>query len=172
MARRRHELTDAQWARIEHLLPGREGSPGRTAGNNRDFARRGALRAENGHPVARPARTLRPHPALTRWKQHLATVRAASARPASGSRSLSASASRALRKNWPSCSWIPAASGHTRTPRPAAANPAKKRGQQRGQQRGQLRPPLPRTQPGRTDDEDSCRVWQERVARACGKSGR
>ena len=35
--RRRHELTDAQWARIEHLLPGKKGDPGRTAADNRLF---------------------------------------------------------------------------------------------------------------------------------------
>ena len=29
--RRRHELTDAQWERIEELLPGKAGDPGRTA---------------------------------------------------------------------------------------------------------------------------------------------
>ena len=33
--RHRHELTDAQWARIEHLLPGRKADPGRTAADNR-----------------------------------------------------------------------------------------------------------------------------------------
>ncbi len=35
--RRRHELTDAQWARIEHLLPGKATDPGRTAADNRTF---------------------------------------------------------------------------------------------------------------------------------------
>ena len=35
--RRRHELTDAQWAKIEHLLPGKAGDPGRTAADNRGF---------------------------------------------------------------------------------------------------------------------------------------
>jgi transposase len=37
MARRRHELTDAQWGRIEHLLPGKKSDPGRTAADNRMF---------------------------------------------------------------------------------------------------------------------------------------
>ncbi len=35
--RRRHELTDAQWARIEHLLPGKAGDLGRTAADNCTF---------------------------------------------------------------------------------------------------------------------------------------
>lgn len=35
--RHRHELTDAQWQRIEPLLPGKAGDPGRTAGDNRLF---------------------------------------------------------------------------------------------------------------------------------------
>ena len=35
--RRRHELTDAQWAKIEGLLPGKAGDPGRTAADNRLF---------------------------------------------------------------------------------------------------------------------------------------
>lgn len=35
--RYRHELTDAQWARIEHLLPGKKSDPGRTAADNRLF---------------------------------------------------------------------------------------------------------------------------------------
>lgn len=34
---RRHELTDEQWKRIESLLPGREGDPGRTGTDNRNF---------------------------------------------------------------------------------------------------------------------------------------
>ena len=34
---RRHELTDAQWQKIEHLLPGKKTDPGRTALDNRLF---------------------------------------------------------------------------------------------------------------------------------------
>jgi putative transposase len=34
---RRHELTDARWDRIEDLLPGKAGDPGRTAADNRAF---------------------------------------------------------------------------------------------------------------------------------------
>ena len=33
----RRTLTDAQWARIEGLLPGREGLPGRSGADNRRF---------------------------------------------------------------------------------------------------------------------------------------
>ena len=35
--RRRHELTDAQWSKIEGLLPGKKSGPGRTAADNRTF---------------------------------------------------------------------------------------------------------------------------------------
>lgn len=35
--RHRHELTEAQWHRIEPLLPGKIGDPGRTAADNRLF---------------------------------------------------------------------------------------------------------------------------------------
>jgi len=34
---KRYELTDAQWQRIESLLPGKKGDAGRTARNNRLF---------------------------------------------------------------------------------------------------------------------------------------
>jgi len=34
---RRHEITDAQWKRLEPLLPGREGTPGKRARDNRAF---------------------------------------------------------------------------------------------------------------------------------------
>lgn len=33
----RYAITDQQWKRIEHLLPGKKGDPGRTAQNNRRF---------------------------------------------------------------------------------------------------------------------------------------
>jgi transposase len=34
---KRYELTDAQWQRIEGLLPGKRSDPGRTAADNRVF---------------------------------------------------------------------------------------------------------------------------------------
>lgn len=34
---KRYELTTAQWARIENLLPGKAGDPGRTGADNRNF---------------------------------------------------------------------------------------------------------------------------------------
>ena len=34
---KRYELSDAQWRRIEGLLPGKLGDPGRTAEDNRLF---------------------------------------------------------------------------------------------------------------------------------------
>ncbi len=33
----RHAISDADWARIEHLLPGRPGQPGWIGGDNRFF---------------------------------------------------------------------------------------------------------------------------------------
>ena len=33
----RHRLTDAQWKRIEDLIPGKPGDPGRTGDDNRLF---------------------------------------------------------------------------------------------------------------------------------------
>jgi len=35
--KRRHELSDKDWEKIKHLLPGKEGDPGRTAADNRLF---------------------------------------------------------------------------------------------------------------------------------------
>lgn len=37
MSTRRYEITDEQWQRIEHLLPGKASDPGHTAENNRRF---------------------------------------------------------------------------------------------------------------------------------------
>jgi transposase len=37
MGIKRYELSEAQWHRIEALLPGKAGDPGRTAGDNRLF---------------------------------------------------------------------------------------------------------------------------------------
>lgn len=37
MGIKRYELSDAQWARIAALLPGKAGDPGRTGGDNRLF---------------------------------------------------------------------------------------------------------------------------------------
>ena len=34
---RRYELTDAQWRRVEDLLPGKKSDPGRTGADNRLF---------------------------------------------------------------------------------------------------------------------------------------
>lgn len=47
---RRHELTDEQWERIEPLLPGREGDPGRTGEDNRDFVNAVLWIAKTGAP--------------------------------------------------------------------------------------------------------------------------
>ena len=47
---RRHELTDGQWEKIEPLLPGREGDPGRTAADNRRFVNAVLFAAKTGVP--------------------------------------------------------------------------------------------------------------------------
>lgn len=48
--RRRHELTDEQWQRIEHLLPGRKFDPGQTARDNRLFLNAVFWIAKTGAP--------------------------------------------------------------------------------------------------------------------------
>lgn len=47
---RRHELTDQQWERIEHRLPGREGTRGVTARDNRLFVNAVLYVAKTGIP--------------------------------------------------------------------------------------------------------------------------
>ena len=48
--RRRHELTDEQWALIEPHLPGREGTRGPTAKDNRSFVNAVLFVAKTGIP--------------------------------------------------------------------------------------------------------------------------
>ena len=48
--RRRHELTDEQWERLEPLLPGRRDDPGRTGENNRLFVNAVLWLAKTGAP--------------------------------------------------------------------------------------------------------------------------
>ncbi len=47
---RRHELTDEQWAKIEPLVPGREGDRGRSGVNNRLFLNAVLYVAKTGIP--------------------------------------------------------------------------------------------------------------------------
>jgi transposase len=47
---RRHEITDKDWVRIEGLLPGREGDPGVTAKDNRNFINAILFIAKTGIP--------------------------------------------------------------------------------------------------------------------------
>ena len=47
---RRYALSDAQWARIEPLLPGRHGAPGATARDNRLFVEAVLYRYRAGIP--------------------------------------------------------------------------------------------------------------------------
>jgi putative transposase len=46
----RHRLTDAQWERIEHLVPGKQGDPGRTGEDNRLFVDAIVWMARTGAP--------------------------------------------------------------------------------------------------------------------------
>ena len=49
---RRHELTDAQWAKIQQLLPGKKSDPGRTAADNRLFVNAVVYVLKTGIPWA------------------------------------------------------------------------------------------------------------------------
>ena len=46
----RHRLSDGQWARIEHLLPGKPGDPGRSGDDNRLFVDAVVWMARTGVP--------------------------------------------------------------------------------------------------------------------------
>ena len=50
--RHRHELTEAQWAKIEPLLPGKKSDPGRTAADNRLFVNAAVYVLKTGIPWA------------------------------------------------------------------------------------------------------------------------
>ena len=50
MPQRRYELTDENWRRIEHLLPGKASDPGRTAEDNRRFVNAVLWIARSGAP--------------------------------------------------------------------------------------------------------------------------
>ncbi len=48
--KRRHELTDEQWAQMEPFLPGRDGDPGRSGEDNRRFVNAVVWIARTGAP--------------------------------------------------------------------------------------------------------------------------
>jgi putative transposase len=48
--KRRHEISDEQWALIEPLLPGRKGDPGRSGDDNRQFVDAIVWIAKTGAP--------------------------------------------------------------------------------------------------------------------------
>lgn len=50
MTLRRHELTDEQWERIAHLLPGQPGKPGDNGRDNRKFVNAVFWIAKTGAP--------------------------------------------------------------------------------------------------------------------------
>ena len=50
MAQRRYEISDENWQRIKHLLPGKQGDPGRTAHDNRLFINAVLWIARTGAP--------------------------------------------------------------------------------------------------------------------------
>ena len=59
MGVKRYDLDEAQWARIEPLLPGKASGTGRTGSNNRLFENGGALGAAVRCPLAGSPRALR-----------------------------------------------------------------------------------------------------------------
>jgi transposase len=67
----RYELSHAQWARIEGLLPGKAGDPGRTAADNRAFVNavlwvlRSGARWSDLPPRYGPYKSV--HKRFTRW---------------------------------------------------------------------------------------------------------
>ena len=66
--RRRHELTDEQWGKIEGHLPGKAGDPGRTAADNRLFVNAVLYVLKTGIPWADlPERFGKPN---TVWKRY------------------------------------------------------------------------------------------------------
>jgi transposase len=66
--RHRHELTEAQWQRIEPLLPGKVSDPGRTAADNRRFVNAVLYVLKTGIPWADlPERF---GPCNTVWKRY------------------------------------------------------------------------------------------------------
>lgn len=73
---RRHELTDAQWARLEHLLPGRHGTPGARAHDNRRFLNAVLWIAKTGAPWRDlPERFGKPNTVLVRLRRWAKTGR-------------------------------------------------------------------------------------------------
>ncbi len=50
MPKRRYEISDENWQRIQHLLPGKSGDPGRTAEDNRLFINAVLWIARTGAP--------------------------------------------------------------------------------------------------------------------------
>ncbi|MEM6392396.1 MAG: transposase [Planctomycetota bacterium] len=66
--RRRHELTDEQWDKIKHHLPGKASDPGRTATDNRLFVNAVLFVLKTGIPWADlPGRFGKPN---TVWKRY------------------------------------------------------------------------------------------------------
>lgn len=67
---RRHELTDEQWARIEPLLPGRPGSAGARAHDNRRFVNAVLWMAKTGAQWRDlPERFGKPNTVLVRFRR-------------------------------------------------------------------------------------------------------
>ena len=107
---RRHELTDAQWRRIEPFLPGKAGDPGRTGEDNRRFVDATIDVLKTGVPWAGlPERYGKPN---TVWKRSGSGSTAGVPR-AFGKRSSSHSPrptpTSSGRRSWPSCIWTPLA---------------------------------------------------------------
>lgn len=66
----RHAISDAHWARIEHLLPGKPSDPGRTARDNRAFIDAVLWIARTGAPwLDLPERFGKPNTAFQRFNR-------------------------------------------------------------------------------------------------------
>ena len=102
--RRRHELTDGQVEKVETLLPGRDGDPGRTATDNRMFVNAVLFVARTGIPWRDlPER-------FGRWCVSGVWAQLAEA------------------LGWPSCTWIPRRSRRSTRRRGRGGGLRKKRG--------------------------------------------
>ena len=142
--RPRHAISDADWDRIKHLLPGQPGQHGKVAKDNRLFIDAVLWIAKTGRPVARPARAVR------QLEQRLAAVRPV------GPKGVWRRVFEALQD--PDLEWLILDSTVVRA-HPHAAG-AKKSGRQRGPGRAG-----PGPQPGRVRDQDPRRRQRARAAR-------
>ena len=111
----RHELTDRQWNRIEPMLPGRHGNPGRSAADNRLFINAVLWIAKTGVPCG-----ICPNALVNGTRSFNGLTAGVNAASGSG-----CSKPWAAMVNWSICCSIPRLSGRT------SMRPAQKGGKQR-----------------------------------------